>query len=97
MTHTESQPGLHAHSWNPEFDLIKRFRVDQRVSAKPTRFSKKPKPMGWLCRRSFESLDVAVWYAKSQIAKNEPERGMDMVFQIVDQSGYPERIIEVVS
>lgn len=28
QAHTEQQPGLRGHSWNPEGDLLKRYRVD---------------------------------------------------------------------
>lgn len=41
--HTTAQPGLHAHSWAPEHDLMKRFVVERRT------------PSGWLAMASFHS------------------------------------------
>ena len=43
MTHTIEQPGLHAHSWSPEFDLMKRWVLYKKT------------PSGWLAVRSFDS------------------------------------------
>ncbi len=47
MTHTTQQPGLHAHSWNPDTDLMDRYRLDRSLGEN----------RGWLAIASFQTFD----------------------------------------
>lgn len=49
--HTAEQPGLRAHSWNPESDLLKQFRVDRTRGPE----------QGWTGVASFATYDAA-WH-----------------------------------
>lgn len=50
MTHTIEQPGLHAHSWNPETDLLKQFVVQKSLGENK----------GWLALSSFHDYEDAI-------------------------------------
>lgn len=49
MTHTVEQPGLHAHSWNPEDDLMKQYVVQRSLG----------EGKGWLAVSSFWEFNGA--------------------------------------
>lgn len=59
MTHTEAQPGLHAHSWRPEDDLMKQFTVWRRTLS------------GWLAVESRDTLSEAL--SAVQKRRSHPE------------------------
>lgn len=50
MAHTIAQPGLHAHSWDPDTDLMKQFVVQRSLG----------EGKGWLSLASFHALFEAV-------------------------------------
>jgi hypothetical protein len=41
--HTQSQPGLHAHSWDSDHDLMKRYVLERQT------------PSGWLALKSSDA------------------------------------------
>lgn len=51
--HTAAQPGLRGHSWKPEDDLLKRFRVDRAIPGG-----------GWLGLKSFDTDPEAQEYVR---------------------------------
>lgn len=52
MTHTKEQPGLHAHSWDPEHDLLKKYMVQKSLG----------EGRGWLGVASFSDYGDAYDY-----------------------------------
>ena len=59
MTHTIEQPGLHAHSWDPEHDLLKQFMVQKRIE----------QDKGWLGVVSFSDYGDAFDYIHAHSEK----------------------------
>ena len=78
LTHTKEQPGLHAHSWRPEDDLMKRYEV--RVSTNPK--------FGFMAVSSFNHSENAVrdGYKRADAVKG---KHVYSVFIVVDtQPGF---------
>lgn len=56
--HLIDNPGLRAHSYDPEFALTRRYVVGFRTLVKP---------MGWLYEKSFDTLEEAqAWESTNQ-------------------------------
>lgn len=80
MTHTIAQPGLHAHSWDPENDLMKQFVVQKRIEG----------DKGWNSLASFADYGLGFDYVYDRTPKVEEGQyqGMglyDGSFRIWDQ------------
>ena len=72
MAHTIEQPGLHAHSWNSETDLMKRWVV----------YTKTPGMLGRLALRSFDHFDEA-WKSLPETTNEF----VDGFYRLVDADG----------
>lgn len=81
MTHTTEQPGLHAHSWNPDDDLMKRFLVYEKT------------PMGyWLAIKSFENYYAADEWLVFQ-HENDPRPTFILLSQSKEQKAEYKKVL----
>lgn len=72
--HTDTQPGLRGHSWDPEFDLLKQFVVGRNLPRGGTL---------WLA--SFHTLQEAVDNMLARIDALPTEDVWRDMFTIIDQ------------
>lgn len=69
QAHTQAQPGLRGHSWNPDTDLLKRYVLERSLG--PER--------GWLALASFDvEEDARQEGVKRELAE-------EVVYRIRDQ------------